>query len=268
MTETQEYALQYFQGQQTSNGEYWRRFGATVDWVGKRVLEVGCGHGAMSVAIARAGADVLGIDLDEGRIAFAERNVAQRFPHLADRLTFRAIDAASLPAEQKFDVIVSKDTFEHVADVAALLRALGERLARPDGLIYAGFSPLYYSPFGDHGRAGLKVPWAHAVLPNRLVCAAAARHNGHPVGSLLDIGLNGNTPDQFRAAFRGSGLRVVDIAYNRGDKRLLPVLEKARKRFPRLDRFSTVSIYAVFGVPESSEAKAASPSAPLPTAAR
>jgi SAM-dependent methyltransferase len=163
-------------------------------------------------------------------------------------VSFRAVDAASLPVDQKFDVIVSKDTFEHVGDVATLLRALGERLVRPGGRIYAGFSPLYYSPFGDHGRTGLKVPWAHAALPRRLVYAAAARHNGHRVDSLLDIGLNGNTPDQFRAAFADSGLRLVDIAYNRGDKRLLPVLEKARTRFPRLDRFTTVSIYAVFGV--------------------
>jgi SAM-dependent methyltransferase len=248
LTETEEYARQYFDEQDASNGEYWRRFGTTLDWAGKRVLELGCGHGAMSVEIAQAGATVLGVDLDPGRIAFANLTVAQRFPHLLDRLTFRAVDAASLPVDQKFDVIVSKDTFEHVADVAALLKALGERLARPDGLIYAGFSPLYYSPFGDHGRTGLKVPWAHAAFPRRLVYAAATRHNRHPVESLLDIGLNGNTPDQFREAFDNSGLRLVDIAYNRGDKRLLPVLEKARKRFPRLDRFTTVSIYAVFGV--------------------
>lgn len=248
MTETEEYARQYFDGQDASNKEYWRRFDTRLDWAGKRVLEVGCGHGAMSVEIAQAGASVVGVDLDEGRIAFANRNVAQQFPHLLDRLTFRAVDATSLPVDEPFDVIISKDTFEHVADVASLLRALGERLVRPDGLIYAGFSPLYYSPFGDHGRTGLKVPWAHAVLPKRAVLAAAARRNGHPVASLLDIGLNGNTPAQFRAAFEESGLRLLDIAYNRGDKRLLPALEKVRKRFRRLDRFSTVSIYAVFGV--------------------
>jgi SAM-dependent methyltransferase len=248
VTETEEYARQYFDGQEESNEEYWRRFGTTVGWAGKRVLEVGCGHGAMSVEIAQAGASVLGVDLDEGRVAFANANLARRFPQLLDRVSFRAVDAASLPVDQKFDVIVSKDTFEHVGDVATLLRALGERLVRPGGRIYAGFSPLYYSPFGDHGRTGLKVPWAHAALPRRLVYAAAARHNGHRVDSLLDIGLNGNTPDQFRAAFADSGLRLVDIAYNRGDKRLLPVLEKARTRFPRLDRFTTVSIYAVFGV--------------------
>ena len=61
---------------------------------------------------------------------------------------------------------------------------------------------------------------------------------------ICPIGLNGNTPDQFRAAFDNSGLRHLDIAYNRGDKRLLPMLEKAR-HFRRLGRFTTISIYAV-----------------------
>jgi len=248
LTESEEYARQYFEEQEESNKEYWRRFGTAPDWTGKRVLDVGCGHGALSIEIAQGGGRVVGVDLDEGRIAFASRNLAQRFPHLLNRVTFRAVDATSLPVDQPFDVIVSKDTFEHVADVASLLKALGERLVRPEGLIYAGFSPLYYSPFGDHRRTGLKAPWAHAVVPRRAVYAAAARFNGHPVGSLLDIGLNGNTPDQFRAAFDESGLRLLDIAYNRGDKRLLPVLEKARRHFRRLDRFTTVSIYAVFGV--------------------
>jgi SAM-dependent methyltransferase len=248
VTESEQYAREYFDSQEESDKEFWRRFGVTPDWTGKRVLDVGCGHGALSMEIAGAGASVLGVDLDAGRVGFANRTMAERFSHLRDRVTFRTVDVTSLPLDEKFDVIVSKDTFEHVADVGSLLTALGERLARPGGLIYAGFSPLYYSPYGDHGRTGLKIPWAHAVLPRRAVYVAAARHNDHPVTTLLDIGLNGYTPDDFRRAFRDSGLQLIDIGYNRGDKRLLPVLEQARRRFRPLDRFTTVSIYAVLGI--------------------
>ena len=86
MAESDAYARQYFDEQQESNAEYWRRFGLAPDWTSKRVLDVGCGHGAMSVEIAQAGATVLGVDLDEGRIDFANRNLAQRFPHLTERL--------------------------------------------------------------------------------------------------------------------------------------------------------------------------------------
>lgn len=249
LTQSDTVLLEFFEGQVESNQEFWRRLGtAPPDWAGKRVLDAGSGHGALSIEMAQAGASVLGVDLDENLVSFANRILAERFPNLLGRVTFRVADAASLPVDQPFDVIVCKDTLEHAPDVAGLLKALGGQLARPHGLLYVGFSPLYYSPFGDHGRTGLKVPWAHVILPRRAVYAAAARHNGHPVASLMDIGLNGNTPEQFRAAFDASGLRLLNIGYNRGAKRLLPTLDKARRHFPRIERFTTVSIYATFGV--------------------
>ena len=242
MRETAEFARDYFQRQFASNQEYWRRFAVMPDCKGKRVLDLGCGHGALSVDIAQAGGEVTGIDLDAERIAFANENVATRFPALADRLEFRCIDVAQLPERGVYDVIVSKDTFEHVVDLPAVLLAL-HGLLRPGGTLYAGFSPLYYSPRGDHGEMGLRVPWAHSLLPDRLVFASASRVQGRPVGSVEDVGLNGRTPQQFLAAFEASPFQVVDIGYNRGDKRLVRLLDRARS-VPVLERFVTVSMYA------------------------
>jgi 2-polyprenyl-3-methyl-5-hydroxy-6-metoxy-1,4-benzoquinol methylase len=122
VAETEEYARRYFEEQFASNAEYWKRFGFQPDWYGKRVLDVGCGHGALSVEIAQAGATVLGVDLDEFRIDFANRNLNGRFPELMERVRFRAVNALTLPVDEPFDVIVSKDTFEHVADVTSLVK--------------------------------------------------------------------------------------------------------------------------------------------------
>jgi SAM-dependent methyltransferase len=245
VAESDREALEYFKVQLEENGEYWRRFGCQPEWQGKHVLEVGCGHGAMSVQVAQAGGVVLGIDLDEQHIDFANRNLSERFPELVDRVTFRAVDALNLPTDERFDVILSKDTFEHVANVDSLMQGLGKRLV-PGGRLYVGFSPLYHSPWGDHSRSGLRLPWAHAILPRSVVYAAASRHGGCRVTSLADVGLNGNTPQQFRDAFDNSGLQLLSIAYNRGDKRLLPLFERVGRRYPRLEKYTTVSIYATF----------------------
>jgi SAM-dependent methyltransferase len=228
-----------------SNAEFWKRLGVIPQLRGKRVLEVGCAEGIMSFEMGRAGARVLGVDVDHESIDYAIRKLSSDFPDLTERVTFWSIDVLDLTVNEPFDVIVAKDTLEHVADAASVMTKLGSLLA-PGGILYVGFSPLFYSPFGHHGRIGLRVPWAHALLPRKLVYAAAARHNGRHIDSLEDIGLNGLTPRQFRAACQSSGLHLRRIAYNRGDKRLLRLLN-ATRRFRPFEKFATVSIYAELG---------------------
>ena len=92
------------------------------------------------------------------------------------------------------------------------------------------------------------MPWAHAVLPRPLVVAWARWRKREPFRCLLDLGLNGLTPAQFRAAFERSPLEIEEIAYNRGDKPLLRVLSWARRR-PILEKYATVSMYVVLRRP-------------------
>jgi ubiquinone/menaquinone biosynthesis C-methylase UbiE len=241
--------LTYFSLQFESNEEFWRRFGGRPEFAGKTVLDLGCGQGAMTVDVAQAGATVVGVDLDEERVEFARRNVALRHPDLAERVSFECARLESLGFEERFDVALSKDTFEHVDDMDSMLQAL-HRVLTPGGELWAGFSPLYFSPWGDHGRTGLKVPWAHAVLPRRSVLRAATRLRGEEISTLADLGLNGMTPQAFRDCFRRSPFEVVSLAYNRGDKPLLRALDKLR-RLRGLERFSTVSMYVVLRRPTS-----------------
>jgi SAM-dependent methyltransferase len=233
----------YFAQQLPSTTEFWSRFASRPEVRDRDVLDIGCGHGAMSIELARQGARVLGIDLDERRIAWAREHVASNHPELVERLRFERCDSASLPRSQKFDLMVSKDTMEHVLDVRGMLGDLHDRLST-DGRIWVGFAPLYHSPFGDHGRAELRLPWAHAVLPPSLVCRLASRIKGKPITSLAKLELNGITPAEFREAVGAAGLRIDSIAYNRGDKPLLAAMS-ALRRISALERFMTVSIYAV-----------------------
>jgi 2-polyprenyl-3-methyl-5-hydroxy-6-metoxy-1,4-benzoquinol methylase len=81
-----------------------------VEWAGKRVLDIGCGTGAMVRAIKAAGArEVVGIDYAQTAIDAA---TMQGIP---DGVTFRTAEVTDLPREP-FDVIVSLGTMEHMDD--------------------------------------------------------------------------------------------------------------------------------------------------------
>lgn len=132
-----------------SNIQYWQRLG-DIDFTGKSVLDIGCGHGALSIHAAQNGAKrVVGVDIDADRIYFARKNVEINYPELCSIVSFYNEPLESVT--ETFDLAVSKDSFEHIEDLGGMMRAIAARLS-DDGLLVTGFSPLYFSPFGDHGR--------------------------------------------------------------------------------------------------------------------
>jgi SAM-dependent methyltransferase len=246
MRSTQAEHRAYFQGQLDSNVEFWRRFGRRPNLAGASVLDLGCGHGAMSIEVARAGATVLGVDLDRDRIDFARHNAELHHRDLLQHIDFQTVDLTSEAdgaLAGSYDVVLSKDTFEHVVDVRAMLSAIGG-LLRPGGELWAGFSPLYWSPKGDHGRTGLRLPWAHAILPRAVVMKAASRHTGRPIATLSDLSLNGITSSEFFEYAQDAGFEVDSVLFNGGEKRFMGAFRKAR-RAAFLERYFTVSIYSV-----------------------
>jgi 2-polyprenyl-6-hydroxyphenyl methylase/3-demethylubiquinone-9 3-methyltransferase len=95
-----------------------------------RVLDVGCGGGILAEAMARAGAEVLGIDLSQAVLDVAEL-------HALDGkvgIEYRAIAAEELAAERPgaFDLVTCMEMLEHVPDPAAVIAALAS-LVKPGG---------------------------------------------------------------------------------------------------------------------------------------
>ena len=86
----------------------------------ERVLDVGCGIGALARDLARAGAQVVGVDTNADSIETARA----RFAHPG--VEFRVADGLSLPGE-RFDVVVLSNVLEHLAPRVAFLAALAER---------------------------------------------------------------------------------------------------------------------------------------------
>ena len=233
----------YFNDQRENNQEWFKRMDFQFDVRGLRVLDLGCGHGALSIAFAEQGAqEVVGIDLDDDRIDFANRNLHKAFPDMADRIQFRCENV--LDMEDQFDLIVSKDAFEHIDDLDGVINHL-HRLLKPGGRLAPGFSPLYFSPFGDHARYEMNIPWAHAVLPERTLVWWLNQRKNTGVANSMDLGLNRLTPHQFRRIFADSSKwHTVRIRYNQGDNRLFPVFD-AMRQFAPIEKYFTTSIYAV-----------------------
>jgi len=96
---------------------------------GRRALDVGCGAGLLSEPLARLGAVVTGLDAAPENIAAARHHAAGQ--GLA--IDYRAGGIESL-ADEHFDLVVSMEVVEHVADPAAFVAGLAGALA-DDGLL-------------------------------------------------------------------------------------------------------------------------------------
>jgi len=108
---------------------------------GKRVLDVGCGGGILAESMARAGAQVTGIDLAEKSLKVARlHGLESGVP-----VEYRAVPVETLAAEQPeaYDVVTCMEMLEHVPDPASIVRACAA-LAKPGGWVF--FSTLNRNP--------------------------------------------------------------------------------------------------------------------------
>lgn len=95
---------------------------------GRDVLDIACGEGYGSALLASLARSVVGVDIDAGAVGFAARN------YVAPNLVFRQGDAGRIEDCERFDVIVSFETIEHLAEHEAFLKGLKQAL-RPGGLL-------------------------------------------------------------------------------------------------------------------------------------
>ncbi len=119
-----------------------------VNWIdghlplaGKNVLDVGCGGGILSEAMARRGARVTGIDMGEAPLSVARLHQLES----GLEVDYRQITAEALAAEQpgQFDVVTCMEMLEHVPDPSSVIRAC-QQLVKPGGQVF--FSTINRNP--------------------------------------------------------------------------------------------------------------------------
>ena len=129
---------------------------------GARVLDVGCGEGAFSAAVAEAGGVPIAVDVADEPL----RRLRERFPQVAD--VRRAEAGRPLPVDDgEAELVWAGEVIEHVVDAGAFASEL-RRVTRPGGtilvttpdhalrtrlaLLSARRFEAHFAPYADHLR--------------------------------------------------------------------------------------------------------------------
>ena len=175
-------------------GRWSRRLaGPFIDFVGVRdgdaVLDVGCGTGSLTLAVAARAkvATTTGIDLSEAYIAFARGRADD------SRITFDAGDACALPyPDGAFDCVMSMLVLNFVPDAAAAAAEM-VRVARSGGTVAAAIWDL------RGGFPATQMFWHTAAVMDPAAAEARARYYSAPY----------TRPGELAVAWTGFGLREV-----------------------------------------------------------
>jgi ubiquinone/menaquinone biosynthesis C-methylase UbiE len=100
-----------------------------LDLDGRRVIDVGCGEGRFTRALAAEGAEVFGIDVNDAALAAASAAPG------GENVTYMLGRGEVLPFEDaSIDVVVYSNSLHHI-DADKMAEALGEasRVLKPDG---------------------------------------------------------------------------------------------------------------------------------------
>ncbi|BCL74807.1 ubiquinone biosynthesis O-methyltransferase [Jeongeupia sp. HS-3] len=104
-------------------------------------IDVGCGGGILSEALAQSGAQVTGIDLAEKSLKVAKLHLFESGQSVDYRCI--AVEALAEEAPESFDVVTCMEMLEHVPSPASIVAACA-RLAKPGGWVF--FSTLNRNP--------------------------------------------------------------------------------------------------------------------------
>ena len=221
------------------------RFNKKVNYKDKAVIDIGCALGYTCIYMALNGAKkVVGVDISKKSINFAKENLKKNYPELLDIVEFKYIDDLG---NEKFDIVLSKDSFEHYKDPENFILYM-KQLIKKDGNIVIGFGPLWKSPYGGHIDFMTKFPWAQLIFPEKVIMAERRRFRPNENAESFDQilgGLNKMTLKKYLDIVKKSDLEIEYFKTNVTPNRRLTVMLNFLRKIPFCKEYFTFNLYSI-----------------------
>jgi trans-aconitate methyltransferase len=142
---------------------------------GERILDLGCGSGQLTAAIADAGATVIGLDASPEMLAEARANYpAAVYP----TIDFRQADAANFTIDAPVDAVFSNAVLHWVKNAEGAAASISKAL-KPNG--------RFVAEFGGHGNirsilealGPIETPWYYPTI-GEYAATSPPRNNANP----------------------------------------------------------------------------------------
>lgn len=183
--------------------------------VGTKVLEIGCGEGGVLAPFIERGCLCTGVDLDKVRIDLANNFFNKEVEAGQVEFLYKNVYDEDFLEKYRgsFDLIVLKDTIEHIPDQKKFIPYI-KQLLNENGQIYFGFPP-WYMPFGGHQQVAEKkitmLPYYH-ILPKPLyktILKAFGEKSGK-IEELMEIYDTRITIERFEKIIENSNLKIIN----------------------------------------------------------
>ncbi len=128
--------------------KFWSRLEEMPPFSALTILDLGCGNGYLSLDMTVKGAaKVVGLDIMDingDSISHAKKKL-EEYPGFSNRVEFLCMDLKDYDPREQFDLVISRDAFEHILHLEDLLSEIVKCL-KPRGRLYVRFGLLWNSP--------------------------------------------------------------------------------------------------------------------------